>query len=60
MSVEWRAGDRGFHSLVEKALKNERARPRSHKRTVAGIKKKRAIKDRLPDFTDLRTLPASR
>lgn len=52
---------RGFHSLLEMALKDERARPRPDDRTVAGIKKKKlAIKDRLAVFDGLQAPPASR
>ena len=51
---------RGFPSLLEMALKDERARPRPDDRAVAGIKKKKlAIKDRLAVFDSLQT-PASR
>ncbi len=50
---------RGFHSLLEMALKDERARPRPDDRAVAGIKKKLAIKDRLAVYDGLQT-PASR
>ncbi len=39
---------RGFHALLEMALRDERARPRPDDGTVAGIKKKKlVIKDRL-------------
>ena len=42
---------RGFHALLEMALRDERARPRPGDRTLAGIKnKKLAIKDRLAVF----------
>ena len=42
---------RGFHALLEMALRDERARPRPDARTVAGIKKRKlAIKDRLAVF----------
>jgi hypothetical protein len=52
---------RGFHSLLEMALKDERSRPRPDDRTVAGIKKKKlAIKDRLAGFDGLQPPPASR
>ena len=52
---------RGFHSLLETALKDERARPRPDDRTIAGIKKKKlAIKDRLAVFDGLQTPHASR
>ena len=52
---------RGFHALLEMALKDERARPRPDARTVAGIKKKKlAIKDRLAVFNGRQAPPASR
>ncbi|WP_298162142.1 YdcH family protein [Brevundimonas sp.] len=52
---------RGFHSLLEMALKDERARPRPDDRTIAGIKKKKlAIKDRLAVFDGRQTPTASR
>ncbi|WP_309627499.1 YdcH family protein [Brevundimonas sp.] len=52
---------RGFHALLEMALKDERARPRPDARTVAGIKKKKlAIKDRLARFEGVETWSASR
>lgn len=39
---------RGFHALLEMALRDERSRPCPDERTVAGIKKKKLlIKDRL-------------
>jgi hypothetical protein len=39
---------KGYHSLLEMALNDERARLRPDDRTVAGIKKKKlVIKDRL-------------
>lgn len=39
---------RGFHAVLEMALRDERARPRPDERTLAGIKKKKlAVKDRL-------------
>jgi len=42
---------RGFHALLEMALKDERARQRPDDLTVAGIKRKKlAIKDRLAVF----------
>lgn len=42
---------RGFHVLLELALREERARPSPDDRTLAGIKKKKlAIKDRLAAF----------
>lgn len=42
---------RGFHALLEMALRDESARPRPDDRTVAGIKKKKlVIKDRLAAF----------
>ena len=51
---------RGFHALLEMALKDERARPRPDDRTVAGIKKKKlAIKDRLAIFDDRQMSSAS-
>ena len=44
---------RGFHDLLEMALRDERARPRPDDRTVAGIKKKKlAIKDRITALED--------
>lgn len=52
---------RGFHALLEMALKDERTRPRPDARTVAGIKKKKlAIKDRLAVFDGHQAPPASR
>ena len=52
---------RGFHSLLEMALKDERSRPRPDDRTVAGIKKKKlAIKDRLAAFDGPHVTSASR
>jgi hypothetical protein len=51
----------GFHSLLEMALQDERARPRPDDRTLAGIKKKKlAIKDRLAVVDRLQASPASR
>ena len=42
---------RGFHALLEMALRDERARPLPDDRSIAGIKKKKlAIKDRLAVF----------
>ncbi len=39
---------RGFHHLLEMALKDERAQPRPNHRTITSIKKKKlATKDRL-------------
>lgn len=49
---------RGFHSLLEMALRDERARPRPDDRTVASIKKKLVIKDRLAVF-DGRQMPSA-
>ncbi|MFN3669826.1 MAG: DUF465 domain-containing protein [Brevundimonas sp.] len=44
---------RGFHALLEMALRDERARPRPDDRAVASIKKKKlAIRDRLMAFGD--------
>lgn len=52
---------RGFHALLEMALSDERARPRSDDRSIAGIKKKKlAIKDRLAVFDSRRMPSASR
>ena len=52
---------RGSHTLLEMALKDERARPRPDDRTVAGIKKKKlVIKDRLAGFDGRQTSSASR
>lgn len=49
---------RGFHALLEMALRDERARARPDERTVATIKKKKlAIKDRLAVF-DRRQMPS--
>ncbi|MFA4893396.1 DUF465 domain-containing protein [Brevundimonas sp.] len=51
---------RGLHTLLEMALKDERARPRPDDRTVAGIKKKKlVIKDRLAGFDGRQTSSAS-
>ena len=48
---------RGFHALLEMALRDERARPLPDDRSIAGIKKKKlAIKDRLAVF-DGRQVP---
>lgn len=50
---------RGFHALLEMALKDERAQPRPDDRTVAGIKKRKlVIKDRLAIF-DRRQMPSA-
>lgn len=50
---------RGFHALLEMALRDERARPRPGDRTLAGIKnKKLAIKGRLAVFDD-RQMPSA-
>ena len=44
---------RGFHALLEMALRHERARPRPDDRTVAGMKKKKlAIKDSMSQIED--------
>lgn len=43
---------RGFHALLEMALKDERSRPLPDDKTVAGLKKKLAVKDRLSIFAD--------
>lgn len=44
---------RGFHALLEMALRDERARPYPNERAVAGLKRKKlAIKDRLAAFDD--------
>lgn len=52
---------RGFHALLEMALKDERSRPRPDDRTLAGIKKKKlAIKDRLVVFDGPTMRSASR
>ena len=52
---------RGLHALLERALKDERARPRPDAGAVAGIKKKKlAIKDRLAVFDGRQAPPASR
>ena len=49
---------RGFHALLEMALRDERARLSPNDRTLAGIKKKKlAIKDQLAAF-DGRAMPA--
>ena len=51
---------RGFHALLEMALRDERARPRPDDRTVAGIKKKKlVIKDRLARLDGGQTSSAS-
>lgn len=51
---------RGFHALLEMALRDERARPRPDDRTVAGIKKKKlAIKDRLTGIAGRQSSSAS-
>ncbi len=51
---------RGFHALLEMALRDERARPRPDDRTVAGIKKKKlVIKDRLARFDGRQTSSTS-
>lgn len=51
---------RGFHALLEMALRDERARLRPNERAVAGLKKKKlAIKDRLAAFDDRATRSAS-
>ena len=50
---------RGFHALLEMALRDERVRPLPDDRSIAGIKKKKlAIKDRLAVF-DGRQMPAA-
>lgn len=46
---------KGCHALLELALRDERARLRPDDRTLATIKKKLAIKDRLRFFDDRRT-----
>jgi hypothetical protein len=52
---------RGFHALLEMALRDERARPRPDDRTIAGIKKKKlAIKDQLEGLAGGRTSSAAR
>ena len=44
---------RGFHALLEMALRDERARPQPDDAAVASIKKKKlAIRDRLVGFDD--------
>lgn len=51
---------RGFHSLLEMALRDERGRPRPDDSTVASIKKKKlVIKDRLAVFDGRQMPPAS-
>ncbi len=51
---------RGFHALLEMALRDERARPRPDDRTVAAIRKKKLIiKDRLAGFDDRQVSSAS-
>lgn len=51
---------RGFHALLEMALRDERARPRPDDRAVAGIKKKKlAVKDRLARLDGPETSSAS-
>jgi len=51
----------GFHTLLETALRDERARPRPDDRTSASIKKKKlAVKDRLAFFGDPPMPSASR
>jgi len=52
---------RGFHALLEMALRDERARTRPDDRTVASIKKKKlTIKDRLAGVHDRQMPPAPR
>jgi hypothetical protein len=47
---------KGYHSLLEMALNDERARLRPDDRTVAGIKKKKlVIKDRLAAIEGFQT-----
>ncbi len=47
---------RGFHTLLEMALRDERARPNPDDRILAGLKKKKlAIKDQLARFDGSRT-----
>lgn len=61
MSVVLARRLQGFHSLLEMALQDERARPRPDDCTVVGIKKKKlAIKDRLTVFDGHHMPPASR
>ena len=51
---------RGFHALLEMALRDERARPRPDDLTVASIKKKKLVlKDRLAGFEGPQTSSAS-
>lgn len=50
---------RGLHALLETTLRDERARPRPDDRTVAGIKKKLVIKDRLARFDGSQTSSTS-
>jgi len=51
MSVVLARRLRGYHALLEMALKDERSRARPDDRALAGIKKKKlAIKDRLSAF----------
>lgn len=52
---------KGYHSLLEMALNDERARLRPDDRTVAGLKKKKLIiKDRLAAVEGVRTSSLSR
>lgn len=50
---------RGHHVLLEMALRDERPRPHPDARTLARIKKKLVITDRLAVFDDRHTLSAS-
>lgn len=47
---------RGFHTLLEMALRDERARPNPDDRILSGLKKKKlAIKDQLARYDGRRT-----
>lgn len=56
MSVVLARRLRGFHTLLEMALRDERARQAPDDRILAGLKKKKlAIKDQLTRFDGRRT-----
>lgn len=59
MSIVMERRLRGFHALLEMALRDERSRPRPSDLVVADIKKKLSIKDQLMSL-DRRTRATAR
>lgn len=59
MSIVFERRLRGMHALLERALKDERSRPRPSDHVIATLKKKLSIKDRLLSL-DRRIAPAPR